>query len=98
LNDNPFRNNTHMVATSIVPVGPTYFIAERRAEAATRRGDLKAAQAWLSVAERHMALAERNDRGRMKRERQIAWQADERERRRANEAPQGYPPLSAYRR
>jgi hypothetical protein len=68
--------NTYMEATSAMPLNAAYFIAMRRAEAATLRGDIKRAQDWLSIAERHMALAERYDRGRMKREKQIAWKAE----------------------
>ena len=68
--------NSHMEATSIMPLPAAYFVAMRRAEAATVRGDIKRAQEWLGIAERHMALAERDDRGRMKREKQIAWKAE----------------------
>ena len=45
-------------ATSL-PIPSEYYTARRRYASAVRRGDLKAADAWLRIAERELALTER---------------------------------------
>ena len=60
----------------IAETGPIYTMACRRAEKAVRRGDVKTAGDWLAIAERHLAMIDRINRGSIARVKQEAMIAE----------------------
>jgi hypothetical protein len=69
-------SDTYHLHGRLAPLGPIYSMASRRAEKAARRGDVVAAAAWLAIADRHLAMVERIDRGHIARARQAAHRAE----------------------